>query len=235
MCDTANVTAKLEKLHQIQTFSYSLEIRKKANFHNILSTTWSTFMYCIKRIEKTIINDWLWAVWYTVYYHITTYELNRFSSYISLKGSIIQCIQIAVNIFELIPKPHWRLSSIQRELYLVIHILVSELFTCIERKFCKACSSVPLPLRQGSAGTISFVPVWCVWNTWPCPRVPPGSEHGHHLSAGSTQSRLGMTNWSEPPTGTCQERPSTPNGQSNLSLCKLNTQVLFHLAHALLL
>lgn len=143
--------------------------------------------------------------------------------------------QNAVNISELRPKPQWSQSSIQTELYLVTHILVTELFTCLEEKFCKAGSSVPLPLRQGSAGTSSFVPVWCVWNTWPCPRVPPGSEHGHHRRAGSTQSRLGMTNWSEPPTGTCQERPFAPNGQSKLSLCKPNTQVLFQLARTLLL
>lgn len=141
-----------------------------------------------------------------------------------------------VSIF-LRPKALWAhsLSFIRRELYLVTHILLTELFACIVKKFCKACFSVPFPLRQGSAGTSSFVPVWCVWNTWPCPRVPPGSEHGHHHSAGNPQTGLGMTNWSEPPTGTCQERPSAPNGQSKLSLCKLNTQMLFQLSPTLLL
>lgn len=50
---------------------------------------------------------------------------------------------------------------------------------------------------------------------------------GHGLSAGNTQSRLGMTNWSETPAGTCQEthaEHTTPNWQSEPSLDKLNTQ-----------
>lgn len=51
--------------------------------------------------------------------------------------------------------------------------------------------------------------------------------HGRGLTAGNTQSRLGMTNWSETPPGTCQEtlaEHTTPNWQSQLSLDKLNTQ-----------
>lgn len=71
---------------------------------------------------------------------------------------IIQCDQIPVNIFKKWDtKSQQRLGTIQRELYLVTHILVDELLSGAKENLGKSGSSVPLPQRRGSAGWILYL------------------------------------------------------------------------------
>lgn len=120
-----------------------------------------------------------------------------------------------------------RHNSDRAVLYLVTHILVDELFSGAKEKANLVL--LFLSLRDEDQQAESFI----------CPRVEcvehlavsPGASrirvaHDHGLTAGNTQSQLGMTNWSETPPSTCQEmlrEHATPNWHTQLSLDKLHT------------